>query len=348
MFAQEIKENRHIYGLVILYIAAGWALAAFYGVTERFSVLVYSRPVLTTTFMLGALFLGYVVFRIMFTQRPKRLSRAILTEIKEKWATSRRLGQGLPMVIAFMFFIAAFSSVKSMIPVVQPYGAWDQFFYEWENTLHFGIDPWRLLQPALGYPLITFIINLIYNLWFPVMFAVLYWQAFTMKSPELRKTFFLSFYACWIINGSILAILLSSVGPCFYGLLYGGGEDPYTPLIEYLKTASESFPIWALQTQDMLWQVYQANELSFGSGISAMPSLHVSIAFLQVLFGYQISKFWGRVFLSFFVVILIGSVHLAWHYAIDGYLSILTTALIWWGVRKLNKHSGAGRNPGRA
>jgi hypothetical protein len=41
------------------------------------------------------------------------------------------------------------------------------------------------------------------------------------------------------------------------------------------------------------------------------------------------SRFAGLYFGIFTVIILIGSVHLAYHYAVDGYVSIAATWLIW-------------------
>lgn len=320
--------------LVVAYAAAGWALAAHFGALDRFSLLIYSRAVITTTLLIAVLFFCGVIVRIMAVDRPQHLTRAIAAEIKTRWLTKARLIQGLPIVIAFLFFMAAFTSLKTMIPLVQPYD-WDQTFMAFDRLIHLGRDPWTLIQPLLGYPIVTFAVNVLYNLWFPVMFAVLYWQAFSLKDDTLRQRYFLSFFLCWIVNGTVLAMLLASVGPCFYGEMLPAAENPYGDLMVYLRHAHETYPIWALGTQEMLWGFYSNDELGFGGGIAAMPSLHVAVAFLNALIGYKVNRTLGHGLAAFCVVIFLGSVHLGWHYAVDGYLAVLVTAAIWWGMGRV-------------
>jgi hypothetical protein len=43
----------------------------------------------------------------------------------------------------------------------------------------------------------------------------------------------------------------------------------------------------------------------------------------------------GRAFLAFLALMLLGSVHLGWHYAIDGYAGIAGTIVLWWGCGRL-------------
>ncbi len=341
---KELKASHVLYKIIVLYIAASWLIAAAVGVWDRFSLLLYSEVALASTFLSAVCFLFIVVLRIMIVDRPKHLTRRILHDLQYKWITPQRVAGGLPVICCLMLFMATFSSVKSTIPIIVPFGHWDQIFYKWDHVLHFGTDPWRLLDPLLGYPFASFVINLFYNLWFPIMFGIIFWQAFSMSRPDVRSQFFSSFFCCWIVNGSLLATAFSSVGPGFYGLLYGEINDPFADQLAYLRAASEQFPIWALETQDVLWRSYEQNELSLGSGISAMPSLHVSIALLQVFLGYQICAKLGHVFLVFFLLIMAGSVHLAWHYAIDGYVSVVTTSLIWWFCGKTSRSAQSIRS----
>ncbi len=164
--------NKALFTLAALYIVAGWFLAVWVDAADRYSILLYSRPVITTTCLLAALFFSAVIVKIMVVDRPARLTRVIVAEMRGTWFTRERIGRGLPVVVAFLFFMAAFTSLKSIIPMVQPY-AWDAYFMQIDRLIHFGTDPWRLLQPFLGYPVVTLIINHIDNLWFPVMFGVL-------------------------------------------------------------------------------------------------------------------------------------------------------------------------------
>jgi hypothetical protein len=65
------------------------------------------------------------------------------------------------------------------------------------------------------------------------------------------------------------------------------------------------------------------------NGISAMPSVHVAAAVLFALVGWQVGRAMGIGFTIYALVILTGSVHLGWHYAVDGYLSAAAVLLLW-------------------
>jgi uncharacterized membrane protein len=61
---------------------------------------------------------------------------------------------------------------------------------------------------------------------------------------------------------------------------------------------------------------------------------------LFALVGWRTSRLLGWLFTAYACVILIGSVHLGWHYAVDGYFSIAGALLIWAGVRLLLRRFG--------
>ena len=84
----------------------------------------------------------------------------------------------------------------------------------------------------------------------------------------------------------------------------------------------------------MDWLYANRKVESLGGGISAMPSLHVAIACL-VFFTVrsrlrQRWAVWAAGLYAF--SIWFASVHLAWHYAVDGLFSFFGVALIWWGT----------------
>lgn len=99
-------------------------------------------------------------------------------------------------------------------------------------------------------------------------------------------------------------------------------------------------PLWFLKTQQMLWDGYTGKIAALG--ISAMPSMHNASAVLFALAFWPVSRTVGLLFAAYAVVILIGSVHLGWHYAVDGYAAVAITLAAWWiaGIRPLAHQSG--------
>lgn len=230
-----------------------------------------------------------------------------------------------------MFFMG-----KLVIPNLQPF-VWDSRLAEADMLLHGG-SPWELMQPFLGIPAVTSAISLIYLFWFMLMFGA--WVFWAMTDHPQRMRFLISYMLCWILLGTLLATLLSSAGPMFYAEITGD-NGLFREQMAYLRAVDQNSPLISLRIRDRLWHAYATGEISAGSGISAMPSLHVAIVTLYAISGWYVSRRVGVAMTLYAVVIFIGSIHLGWHYAVDGYVSIVLVAAIWYLVGKVldRRHS---------
>ncbi len=312
--------------IVALYAATGVVVAKHAGRLSQFHLWQYSETVGLATLLVVMVFSIGRILWIMAVMRPDRLTAAIIADFR-RWLDRRRLVAAFPVAVAFTIFISVFTSLKMLIPILHPF-AWDPAFMELDRTVHFGMDPWRILHGVFGAPVILTGFNFVYNCWFFVMFGVLYWQLFSLSDPVRRMQFFHAFMLGWMIVGTMLATVFSSAGPCFYEGVTG--DSHFAPLMTQLAEAGRSSPLWAPGTQAMLWRSYTETGIGLGTGISAMPSVHVATAFLFVLVAWQYGRMARALSLLFLLFIMIGSVLLGWHYAMDGYAAIPLMALIWW------------------
>ncbi len=319
-----LEANAMFLFFAAIYIALAFVVSFFH--ETRFSLGVYNLM-----WIGGAIF----VFVIAFVANKRR--DGLLESIpflspgedrRGRLLLWRRLAVAAPVFLVLPLFVSAFTSLKASIGTINPY-ALDHVFMEIDRFLHGGVSAWRILHPVFGYPIVTATISLLYEAWFPVMaFTVLAVTLWTER-PALRNQFLIAFVLTWAMLGTFAALILPAGGPCFYGLLYPYRDNPYAPLMAYLQQADEIYRVRALDMQDLLWEQFEAGDLRPGGGISATPSMHVAISTLIMLLAWRVSRGLGIAAALFLAVTLVATIHLGWHYAIDGYISLAAVPAIW-------------------
>lgn len=264
---------------------------------------------------------GYLLLR----ERPSRPTAFLLATYRVRLLRPQVLAS-LPMLALIVGFMPFFSKLKSIIPLFNAY-TWDATFIAWDRALFFGRDAWQVMQPALGHPPVTALLAFLYHAWFLLIYVGMIFVLFWPCATAVRRQYLLAFFLIWTVIGGFLATIFASVGPCFLEPILG--DATFAEQMAYLNAADAVMPVMTLDVQTMLLGWYHAGEGGLGSGITAMPSMHVAMAMLFWLMVRRISRSAGVAFGLFFVVIWIGSVHLAYHYAVDGLIAAVATYALW-------------------
>lgn len=280
------------------------------------------------------LFAGFLIFLgspLLILRLIREKPDSPITWVFDHFRSSqwrRRILVSLPVLAICIAIIPAFSTIKSMIPLFTDYD-WDATFMAWDRALLFGNDAWVLLQPLLGYPILTAGIAVIYHLWMLLLYAGILFMLWSGRVDyDTRRQFFLTYCMAWPIVGGAMATYFASVGPVFVEPILGIRD--FVPQTDYLAAANDQIPIMVVSVQELLVESFQASDRGLGKGISAMPSMHVAICVLYWLAARQISPVLARFFFWFMIVIWIGSVHTAYHYAVDGLVSLIAVVALWW------------------
>lgn len=243
--------------------------------------------------------------------------RSVLTD------RERMVGAAIAVLIMAMMLIA-FAKLKNLIPVLHPF-SWDVSFMELDKALHFGRLPHEYVHAVFGgYYSLMFFTGL-YNAWLFLMYMVLLIACFLRPDSMVRMQFLVAFLLTWAIGGNLLATLFSSAGPVYFPHL--GLGDSYDGLLKALADHAATGALTVVDTQALLWTFY--SKADSVNAISAFPSMHVASSTLMAILAFQWSRLAGILMTVFAVCIQIGSVLLAWHYAVDGYAGATIAVLCW-------------------
>ena len=323
----ELRRDAAVFALIGVYVLAAPLFVAAVG-GRQYSPLAY-LPIWFNAFVaFGCLYLLVAEVPRAIRRSPAHPICYMIARLP-KLATPRAIA-GVILYFSLALFYATFTSVKVALPMVGGF-RFDGALGRLDWLLHGGIDPWRILQPVLGHHWMTRVIEVSYSIvwWVMVLWAPLL-VASARRLSALRLRFLVTLILCWVLLGNVLAGLTMSAGPAYYAAVTGDTHR-YGDLLSYLAFSPGHIHS-VVGYQNDLWAWFARGELGPAGGISAFPSLHVSMVTLFFLAARHVNKPVAAIVGAFAVLIVAGSVHLGWHYAVDGYASIVLTGLLWVAV----------------
>lgn len=299
-------------------VVAGHLLAWTFGMRQpSIAPPLFILSLLIIGFGAAAALGGYVVWLALWERDPNPRPR-VLAKVRHYLSADFLARRIAPLVLAFLI-LSTFNTFKVFIPRINPFFL-DGFLSDLDRWA-LGTDAWRLTHAVIG-PIGTRTLDVFYGLWFPAwLIAIMHFSLFADR--ELQRRFFLSFIGVWALLGIVLAILMSSAGPCFLELIQHPYADRYAGLFPLQDAPG------AAKAQEYLGKAYLTGEIGLAKGISAMPSVHVAVVALLVLAVRTYSRFVFAAALFMYMMIFVGSVHLGWHYVSDGIIGTAGAMVLW-------------------
>lgn len=275
---------------------------------------------------------------------PRAPDKAVWSSVRRWASTSRRMLTahrvvGVVLVsLAVSVVYAVYLEWKADIGLGIPF-TWDARLAALDRALHGGHHPWELLHPLLSIPAVTVVMDFLYHpLWGLVFVAVPSLMAWSNDALD-RMRFFLVFAMAWIVLGTGVGYAFASAGPIYLERILSD-DLGFAGLFEYLGSVHAATPLFSARAAESLWHAYVMDSWP-RLGISAMPSMHLAMATLAALAAWGTGWLPRLLGLLFVTVVLAGSVHLGWHYAIDGYLSVAVICMAWWATGRMLARSPA-------
>ncbi|MBX3532034.1 MAG: phosphatase PAP2 family protein [Rhizobiaceae bacterium] len=327
-----VRADAPLYLAIASYTIAGLLLLSTLGAADQAAYAIYVARWATLFLILmpavAVLVDGALVIHRFDRRRGLALRRTFSAE------RVAALLAGMALLMAMVLFQGTFTSIKNVLPLMHGGFPQDGIQADIDRWLHFGTDPWRWLYSFAATDLVRMAVEWNYNVaWFALVYGALFFVATSPAARAVRMRYIFMFMLVWVVCGNLLAGVFLSAGPAFYGFVTGDGAR-FAEQLAFLQRGLDQEHS-AAAYQQYLWSLHADGLSGFGSGISAFPSVHVGLAAMNAFF---VSERWPRLALAawgYVALIVASSVYLAWHYAIDGYVSIAVVALMHFTLRRL-------------
>lgn len=255
-------------------------------------------------------------------------SMALFNHSVDQFFTWDRIWPGLIGAAVYYAIGIMIAVGKSLIPYVSEYHL-DPALAELDRAIHGNVYPDRILVPlVLRFDLYDFF-NFTYLLWFHVKFGAIACALFCDGDVSRRMRFLWASLILWLGAGILGAMALSSVGPIYYGIFYPELENPYAGLLQTLRDVHSTTELNVMKVAGILLEFARNDQVVDLNGISAMPSMHVAIVSLITCYAFSWSRRAGILCALYTLLIMLGSVILGWHYAVDGYVAVILAVAVW-------------------
>ena len=324
---KRILADAPLYALIGIYWLLGYL---FLSVNDRTSVSNFTIYFTLLFPLLGFSFptvlIIYSVVKASLRLKKRRMLGYKLMMRPDNFA---RIISGISLLAGVCIFMGMFTSVKSSFSALYGFQH-DVWQADLDKLLFFGNEPWHILFKPFHSETLQAIIEVNYNMiWHIQAYAVLFFVCISQQDKIYRKRYFTCFILVWAVVGNLFAGAFISAGPAFYEYVTGDASR-FSEQIKMLAAYEQNTVV---VFQNFLWNSYASNSTSFGTGISAFPSVHISIVALNAFFAFEINRKLGWFAVAYAVFVAISSVYLAWHYMIDGIFGALIVAAIYYGTR---------------
>lgn len=237
-------------------------------------------------------------------------------------ADQERAASCIYVAVLFSIFAAAFSLNKAMISKINPF-AWDERLSQLDSALFFGSYPHEYLGWIFSTPLSAVFMETIYQVWYYVFYLSIVVAGYYLANTRQARIYLLASVLCWFVGGNVLALVFSSAGPVFEEI-HGMGiyEDHRAKIL----AATPIIGSFSDVVRDRLLFAYSNHG---ASSISAFPSMHVGSTVLVTMLAWQGGVMVRVISLLFLGAVIVGSVALLWHYAVDSVAGLIVGLVCW-------------------